>query len=727
MNISQMMRGLLGEAVAGETRTMELRTGQIVRGVVTQVMENNEALVNINGVQVRARLEMPLQAGQSALLQVQPESTGSLIVLKNAETGSPVLMEDTLRDFAKQLGLPDQRWATELIKDLRKEGFPFNRATAEAFQQAAAAMPPGENQEQWMNAAAAAFKRGLPMTAATIASVGQTMHGTSVHALLDGLQRQLTALLQQTGGEALSPETRQGVERLLLLLQKGETLLQNGTAGSKDGGASTTAASTAGSNAGAAGPQGQGAAASAQTLAGTAAGQQPGQQPGIAVGSQSGGQAAAQTQPGTAAATPAPNAGLATAGSAPAATAAGSAAATAAMQATAGDGQDTAQAANGQVGTAGQGHSTAAPSSSTNWLGQMMKWLGVDHELQLARAVSGGDNAAASATAKGDAAGQPSPAQAGGPAQQTSSQSVQTNAAQPGQGSASPAAAQGQPPSASGAALPGNAGMITPEPRAAEAAASGQGRAAAQGEASQQAANAAAAARTAGAAGGQAAVPGLQAEPAANSTAPAPGPAISGAAASAAAPLQDSLKSALMSLAGGSDVPPAVKETIQSLIHHITGQQLLLSPERNSSLFTHVTMFIPLKDQDGGGTASVHIQTRRGRKGELDADNCRLLFNLSMKALGDTLVDVQITDKIVSLNLWNDHPGISGLLESSRGEMAERMQGVGYQLLSLRSNPFPAQNETAAAAPETPANKRQAPPDISQFSSTRYKGVDFRV
>ncbi|MBW7462294.1 hypothetical protein K0U00_50405, partial [Paenibacillus sepulcri] len=109
-------------------------------------------------------------------------------------------------------------------------------------------------------------------------------------------------------------------------------------------------------------------------------------------------------------------------------------------------------------------------------------------------------------------------------------------------------------------------------------------------------------------------------------------------------------------------VPQALKDTAQQLVQHITGQQLLLTPERTASLFSHVTLFIPMQGQDGSQTASVHIQTRRGRKGELDAENCRLLFDLRMNTLGETVVDVQVVNKIVSLNLWNDHPAIAELL-----------------------------------------------------------------
>ncbi|QYR19794.1 flagellar hook-length control protein FliK [Paenibacillus sp. sptzw28] len=193
----------------------------------------------------------------------------------------------------------------------------------------------------------------------------------------------------------------------------------------------------------------------------------------------------------------------------------------------------------------------------------------------------------------------------------------------------------------------------------------------------------------------------------------------------AAKPAMDSLKSALMTLASSDDVPQALRDTAQQLVQHITGQQLLLTPERTNTPFTHVTMFIPLQGPDGGQTASVHIQTRRGRKGELDGNNCRLLFDLRMKTLGETVVDVNVVDKIVSLNLWNDHPAISELLEASRSEMNEALQNAGFQLLSLRSTPMPDRRADSPGGPEIkPGGPSPAHPD---WSTKRYKGVDFRV
>ncbi|EXX92342.1 hypothetical protein BG52_13470, partial [Paenibacillus darwinianus] len=189
----------------------------------------------------------------------------------------------------------------------------------------------------------------------------------------------------------------------------------------------------------------------------------------------------------------------------------------------------------------------------------------------------------------------------------------------------------------------------------------------------------------------------------------------------------ESLKSALMSLASAEDVPAAARETAQQLVQQITGQQLMLSPERNGQLLSQMTLFIPFQGPDGGQTASVHIQARRGRKGELDADNCRLLFDLKMKRLGDTIVDVQVMSKIVSLNVWNDHPAVGAMMEGARSELNGALAGAGFQLLSLNVKPIPRpavgkQEETVSAG----GGARLAG-TASAYSSKPYKGVDYRA
>ncbi|MNB95625.1 hypothetical protein D3C75_428090 [compost metagenome] len=149
----------------------------------------------------------------------------------------------------------------------------------------------------------------------------------------------------------------------------------------------------------------------------------------------------------------------------------------------------------------------------------------------------------------------------------------------------------------------------------------------------------------------------------------------------------------------------------------LTGQQLLLNTDRTAP-FAQVTLFLPLRGPDGEETASVHIQSRRGRKGELDAANCRLWFDLDMKQLGQTLVDVQVVDRIVSLKLHNNDPWVLELLEGRREDVAAAVESIGYQLLSLRTEPLP---ELKAASGLSASAK------LSDFTPDSYKGVDFRI
>ncbi|WP_336772351.1 hypothetical protein [Paenibacillus sp. MMO-58] len=633
MNIGQLVRGLLGESSgSGDTRKLELKPGQVVRGVVLQLLENNEATVQINGLQVRAFLEMPLEPRKFAMLQVQPQSAGGLLVLKQVENQAG--LEDALKDWLKQSGLPDQEWASNILKDLRKDGITMSRDTFAALKAATEAMPQGADAEQWMQAAAAGVKRGLPMSGGTIGALQQVMFGRPAHELLDTLQQQLAAIAgEASGDDAGVAAPRAGGSTPQALPQLAARL----AALLAEGAALQSAAATAEPPAAAApqAPAAAGAGAAAQRAEGTGAG----------------GQAA------------------------PAAAAQASAAEPA---------EQGAEPQGARPGTAAGG-STAA---SGNWLGQMMKWMGVDYENQLSKQL-------------------PVPLAQGAvqPQEQDASMAVSRNSNDSGVADGPTAARSPQ----------GSADALTRQ-QPAEGRQETRQSLNAQQAAGQQPDQADAAAphdkeqRTIhNERSRELLVTPQQLSPDRVSTDDAKPAA------------QESLKSTLLAIAASSDAPPALRETAQQLVQQITGQQLLLSPERNGAVFSHLTMFVPLTGPDGNQTASVHIQTRRGRQGQLDAENCRLLFDLSMKTLGPTMVDVNVMDKIVSLTLWNDHPAIAALVDSSRNEITASLNQAGYQLLSLRATPTRADSEEGEGA------AKRIMPDPSQFVNTRYKGVDIRA
>ncbi|MEK3828298.1 hypothetical protein [Paenibacillus sp. FSL K6-1558] len=178
----------------------------------------------------------------------------------------------------------------------------------------------------------------------------------------------------------------------------------------------------------------------------------------------------------------------------------------------------------------------------------------------------------------------------------------------------------------------------------------------------------------------------------------------------------DSLKGLLLQLASSDSAPAALKDAANQAIQYLTGQQLLLTTDRGAA-FAQMHWFIPITGPDGEQTASVQIQSRRGQRGELDASNCRLLFDLDMRSLGHTLVDVHVVNNIVSLRVLNDREEMGALLESGREIIHQSLDKLGYQLLTFRAEPWPAGQELGMERKMTAAD----------YSPERYKGVDFKV
>ncbi|MGE7822996.1 hypothetical protein [Paenibacillus sp. NPDC093718] len=679
MNIGSLIRGLLGEQKPGDAKTLELKPGQVVRGVVMNVSEDGqEAVVQIQGVQVKAKLETPLRAGETALLQVQPPGEGGTAVLKPlSQTPGQPLSPSSMAEVLDFAGLPDTKENREMIKGMQSAGVPLTKDNIAMFREALAVKPPQIPAAEWAESAAIAFHRGLPITPESVKGLHQAVFGPQLHQLLQSLEQQLASALSNGTGSA--------------------------AAAGKN--AASAAPSTAAGAVGIAAGQQQGAAANG--TAGSAAQAGSGQQALLTklqgLLQQLRGELA---QPWASGGTAAPAAGQ------PAAVPTGPAAA---------------------LGEGAAGPSPKPPTPSAEpWVGRLLKLLGAEHEQQ---ALRGAGTGPAGETARSGSAAAPAGQPAAAPG--STAAGAAPGAAAPGANAAVPASA----------AAPTAAGAAAPPPAAAQPTA-------AASQAVGQAAASLPAPTAPGSNGTAASTPGALATPGnAANTANANQQAVPNAQAGAvnqqgltqpvvpsgqqysaqgvqqvvmastqtgesALALQDTLKGVLLQVLSSQETPPALKEAAQQLVQHLTGQQLLLNTDRTAP-FAQVTMFIPLHGVDGEQTASVHIQSRRGRKGELDATNCRLLFDLDMKFLGPTLIDVQVVDRIVSLSFRNDQRYAAELFEGKKEELAQAVSSIGYQLLSVKTEPQPL------VVPPTSDTSVQG--TAAEYTPQTYKGVDMRI
>lgn len=618
MDVAGIMRAFLGEAAPKEGKALELKPGQVVRALVVQLLGEREALLQVNGVPVRASLEMPVAPGQVSLFQVQPDHGSGPIVLKPLAASTAGIPAESLTELLRQFGVKDTPANRAVVRVLHEEGIPLAKRTVADVSQAvstasaastvsAAPMEAANGSaEEWIRAAAVAIKRGLPVSADSVRALHTTMLGPSPSELLAALERGARETL---AAPQVGASVQQAAERLLQVLQRADALLgetlRPAEAAFLSGGARTAA------------PGGSAAPMHVQVQGTGAAPTWQGARPdGLApvsapsVSPLQGAQASApppasQAQPGAVAGSSPPQNLASVGGAAPAPASAA---------------QSDAPAAS------------AAEAPERPPLLSFLKLLGIDVERQWARLASGRESVPASELQPAD------PIQVKGSAE--SEQRL-------------PREEAGRPP--------------LPLPVSVSAAV--------QEDLSVSKAN----------------------HPA------------------------ETLKSALAQLAALEDTPPALKESAQTALQSITGQQLLLTPDRTAPL-THVTLFVPLpgKNAADDGKAAVHIHTRRGGKGELDANNCRLWFQLSLASLGETWVDVSITNRIVGLRIWNDHPASEPFFMKHKPAIEAAMQTMGYQLSTFRHTPHPPEQAgdqgmsaggtvTAAYAPKT------------------YKGVDYRI
>jgi hypothetical protein len=719
MNIGTLIRGLLGDNKPGVPKSLELKEGQVVRGVVLSVSDTGkEAMIQIQGTPVRAELEAPVLPGETMNLQVGPPGEGGLPVLKPVSLGETALVTpQNMGEALESLGLTDSKAGREIVLAMQSGGIPLTKETAAMLNAVMSAKPAGVPTSQWLDAAVISVKRGLPVTAESVKGLQQAVFGPQLHQLLSALEEQITiwAGLEAGKGAAAAegkPGNGAGAGKLdasvtagmTAALEGGDTeVIQlptkgNGQTASKTvegmvtSGSANQAGGTAGNPAGlttSLNPNEQGA--HIKTTSSTV--QSPENEAGAAIGKL-------------------------------------------VVLEDSNEGVQLSKSGNVAEPIAGRTASTLASGASSGVVSSQMDgtkstFIGSsDAEVQgntinKDNALGSGVNADKSGAINVDK----SSVISGGVSSNAAGVADAASKAAAPSGAALLAKLQGvlselrgslpqlaivPPAVAAGQELAPAAGMPRGETSAA-AASPTQPDTAPPADAESWVGRVL---KLLGAEHEQQAVRG-GAVAAAETARAGTGTAALGSAGVGGDRATDTLKGVLLQIMSSSEVPPAVKEAASGLVQQLTGQQLLLNTDRTAP-FAQVTLFLPLHGSDGQETASVHIQSRRGRKGELDAANCRLWFDLDMKQIGQTLVDVQVVDRIVSLKLHNNDPWVLELLEHRREDIKTAVESIGYQLSGLRTEPLPELKLSTDLVGTSTSKLIDYVPDA-------YKGVDYRI
>lgn len=171
------------------------------------------------------------------------------------------------------------------------------------------------------------------------------------------------------------------------------------------------------------------------------------------------------------------------------------------------------------------------------------------------------------------------------------------------------------------------------------------------------------------------------------------------------------IKSLLLNVAQQSG---ASQENIQQLVHFLNGLQLQSITESNQVL--QAQFLIPGNKLSLNKDMFIQFESKKQSDDTIDTDYCRIFFVLDLAQLRETMVDMQIQKRIISITIYNDHVLVNNNIDAIQHIMKQNLETLHYQLSAVQWKPLyeKEQSLSHSDAEEVDANQTT-------------KGFDFRI
>lgn len=172
----------------------------------------------------------------------------------------------------------------------------------------------------------------------------------------------------------------------------------------------------------------------------------------------------------------------------------------------------------------------------------------------------------------------------------------------------------------------------------------------------------------------------------------------------------ESVKSLLLQMIQQGGQQP---EQIQQLVHFINGLQLQTLTESNQML--QAQMYIPGNPFALNDDIFMKFESKKTEDGKIDEDYCRIIFMLDLEQLQQTIVDMQIQKRIITVTIFNDV--VSNVVNDPvmLSTMKENLRELDYQLSTVDWKPLSKQEEVSSTNKEF------------QAAYQRQKGFDLKI
>lgn len=135
-----------------------------------------------------------------------------------------------------------------------------------------------------------------------------------------------------------------------------------------------------------------------------------------------------------------------------------------------------------------------------------------------------------------------------------------------------------------------------------------------------------------------------------------------------------------------------VTENMQLLAHFITGMQLQASENNN---IIQIPIQLPGEKIGLPSDLFIKFEGKKTEDGRIDADYCRILFMLDLFTLKETVIDMHVQKRIISLTIYNEQsPTLKHQAQPLVDKLENNLASINYQLSGLKWKRLEKQTKT---------------------------------
>ncbi|QUG41070.1 hypothetical protein KD050_17540 [Psychrobacillus sp. INOP01] len=156
--------------------------------------------------------------------------------------------------------------------------------------------------------------------------------------------------------------------------------------------------------------------------------------------------------------------------------------------------------------------------------------------------------------------------------------------------------------------------------------------------------------------------------------------------------LASQLKPQIVELLQNQTISSAVRESAEVVLGRMNGLQILSNENGPQH---QLLMQVPLEFLGKKMDATLEWNGRMKEDGKIDSDFARIMFYLQLDTLEETVVDMQVQNRVVSITLFNDDQQLGLFAEKFKETLKVGLSSVGYQLSGVFVKTFEEQKMTS--------------------------------